>query len=104
MEKEVELASAISYKNNHKTEDHNANINADKAKVKEKSLRQAKSQYSTSNFSIFKVFPTNLIGLAVYNTDLFEFEEINYSHNKFFVASIIKKKLEYCFLKPIIMI
>lgn len=47
--KEVKLAPAISYKNNHKAEDFDIDINADKAKVNNNDLAWAEKQYLTPN-------------------------------------------------------
>lgn len=43
LEKEVESALAILYKNNYKAKDFNVNVNLDKAKANEKKLVQAEN-------------------------------------------------------------
>lgn len=97
-QKEVELAPAILYKNNHKAEDFDIDINADKAKVNNNNLVWAEKQYLTPNSSVLKTFFANLVVLPVKNASLFESGGVNYSYTKMFIAIIAKIKLKYCLL------
>ena len=103
LENKVELAPAISHQNNHKAEDFDADVDADKAEAKNNDLAWAESQYLTLNLLFFEVFLANSIGLSVENADIFESKGVDHIHEKSFVTIIAKKRPEYCPLKPAIM-
>ena len=103
LEKEVELALAILHQNNHKAEDLDAHVDADKAEAKENDLAWAENQYLTPNLSFFEVFLANSVCLSVENSDLFESEGVNYSQEKSFVTITAQKRSEYCSLESTVM-
>lgn len=73
IEEKIESAPKLSHQNNHIAEDFDANINADKVKVKSNDFAWAESQYPSFNLLVFKAFLINLVGLPVKNTDSFKF-------------------------------
>ena len=103
LEEEVELTPAILHQNNHNTKNLDANINADKAKVKDNDLAWVEDQYLTSNSSVFKAFLTNLVDLPVKTTNSSKSKRRNCSYKKLFIATTIKKEPRYCFLKSAVM-
>ena len=100
LEEEVESAPAILHQNNHEAEDLDANVNADEAEAKDNDLAWAEGQYLTPDPSVFEAFLANSVSLPVENTDSFESEGVDCSHEKSFVATTAKKKPEYCSLEP----
>ena len=103
LEEEVESAPAISHQNDCEAEDLDADVNADEAEAKYNDLAWAEGQYLTPDPSVFKAFLANSVGLPVENTDSFESEGVDCSHEKSFVATTAKKKLKYYSLEPAVM-